>query len=306
MNRAAPLEREIELNRRATRAFERGQLELALAGYQGSAADLAGDRARRRDRDQSRRSGRRLPGPRRGGRKPRHWPPKSWRNERLAFSPAQRSSAAYLRALLFADADALPDASRLAMEALALCRASSCGGGGPDRQPAGADRLSLGGAGSGARVGAGGLLLNRKAKADEETANSLRTMADVHSALGELAEAGETVSRSAGPGQEARPHCQDPSRSAPPRRQPAGASGARCRCADLLPAGAGREPGRGERAGSGRVRGPHPGTGADALSRRERLPRNRPPARTRSGPWPGPGRSPPAACRCSGTGSRVP
>jgi len=109
----------------------------------------------------------------------------------LAFAPSQRCAAAYLRALLFTDGSDLPEASRLAAEALALCRESACGNEG--RIVNLQARIALLG---GDRVGAlaaalEALALNRKAKMDEETANSLRIAADVRCVLGELSQAAQ-------------------------------------------------------------------------------------------------------------------
>ncbi len=124
--RSAPLEREIELNRKATTAFERGQYETALAGYRealrisraiehvdGIAANLLDLAAVYRVVGDGESAALAADEILAGGK--------------LPFSPAQRSSAAYLRALLFTDQNALAEASRLAAQARALCRESACG-----------------------------------------------------------------------------------------------------------------------------------------------------------------------------------
>ena len=188
--RPAPLEREIELNRKATTAFERGQHEKALAGYRealqisraiehvdGIAANLLDLAAVYRVMGDGEKAALAADEILTGGQ--------------LSFSPVQRSAAAYLRALLFMDQNALADASRLAARARALCRESACGNEG--RIVNLQARIAfLGGARVAALAAAlEALALNRAAKADEETANSLRIAADVRSVLGELAKAQE-------------------------------------------------------------------------------------------------------------------
>lgn len=186
--RPALLEREIELNRKATTAFERGLTETALAGYRealqisraiehvdGIAANLlalaavyraAGDGAQAAGAvDEILADG------------------------KLGFSPGQRSSAAYLRALLFTDAGAFPDASQRATQALALCRASECRHEGRIVNLQARIAFLAGDRAAALAAALQALALNREAKADEETANSLRIAADVRSALGELAAA---------------------------------------------------------------------------------------------------------------------
>jgi len=188
--RSAPLEREIELNRKATTAFERGHYETALAGYRealqisraiehvdGTAANLLDLAAAYRVVGDGEKAARAVD--------------EILADGKHAFPPAQRAAAAYLRALLYADANALPDASRLAAQALALCRESACGSAG--RIVNLQARIAFL---AGDRVSALGsaleaLRLNRKAKADEETSNSLRIAADVRSLSGELAKAEE-------------------------------------------------------------------------------------------------------------------
>jgi tetratricopeptide (TPR) repeat protein len=186
--RSPPLEREIELNRKATTAFERGRYETALAGYSealrisraiehvdGVAANLLDLSAVHRVMGD--------------GEKAALAVDEILSAGKLSFSPAQRSSAAYLRALLFMDQSALEDASRLAAQARALCREAACGNEG--RIVNLQARIAfLGGDRSAALAAAlEALALNRETKADEETANSLRIAADVHSVLGELAKA---------------------------------------------------------------------------------------------------------------------
>ena len=254
---SAPLEREIELNRRATTAFERGQLRDGARRLPRGAADLPGDRARRRDRRESPRPGRRLPGPRRrgagrrrGGRNP------GGREARLL------AGAALLRRLPEGAAlrrrDALAEASRLAAQALALCRESACGNEGRIVNLQARIAFLAGDRAAALAAALEALALNREAKADEETANSLRIAADVHSVLGELAQAEEGYAAALVPGQEARPRRQDPPRSDPARRR-RGRAGPRRGRAGLLPAGPGREPRRGGRAGDDRGRRAHRG-----------------------------------------------
>ena len=188
--RPAPLEREIELNRKATTAFERGQHEKALAGYRealqisraiehvdGIAANLLDLAAVYRVMGDGEKAALAADEILTGGQ--------------LSFSPVQRSAAAYLRALLFMDQNALADASRLAARARALCRESACGNEG--RIVNLQARIAFLGGDRVAALAAAleALALNREVKADEETANSLRIAADVHSVLGELAKAQE-------------------------------------------------------------------------------------------------------------------
>jgi len=188
--RSAPLEREIELNRRATAAFERGQHEKALAGYQealqisraiehvdGIAANLLDLAAVYRVMGDGGQAARALDeilaaGP-------------------LSFSPAQRSTASYLRALLFTDQNARADASRLAAQARALCRESACGSEGRIVNLQARIAFLAGDRAAALAAALEALALNRAAKADEETANSLRIAADVRSVFGELAKARE-------------------------------------------------------------------------------------------------------------------
>jgi len=188
--RSAPLEREIELNRKAATAFERGQYETALAGYQealrisraiehvdGVAANLFGLAAVHRVLGDPEKATLAVD--------------EILSEGALSFSSGQRSSAAYLRALLFTDQNALADASRLAAQARTLCRESACGNEGRIVNLQ-ARIASLAGDRAAALAAAlEALALNRKAKADEETANSLRIAADVRSVLGELAKAEE-------------------------------------------------------------------------------------------------------------------
>jgi len=191
VSRPVPLEREIELNRRATVAFERGSYAAALDGYRealriaqaiehvdGIAANLLDLAAVSRALGSGEQAARAVDEILADGNK-------------LPFSPAQRSAAAYLRALLFADANALADASRLAAQALALCGEAACGNEG--RIVNLQARIAFLGGDRPAALAAAlaALALNRAAKADEETANSLRIAADVRSALGELAKAAE-------------------------------------------------------------------------------------------------------------------
>jgi tetratricopeptide (TPR) repeat protein len=188
LSRPAPLEREIELNRKATTAFERGHYETALAGYHealrisrsiehvdGVAANLLDLAAVHRVLGDAEQAALAVDEILSGGR--------------LPFSPVQRSSAAYLGALLLADQNALTEASRLAAQARALCRESSCRNEG--RIVNLQARIAFLGGDRVAALAAAleALRLNREARADEETANSLRVAADVRSALGTLAEA---------------------------------------------------------------------------------------------------------------------
>ena len=186
--RSAPLEREIELNRRATTAFERGQYETALVGYQealrisraiehvdGVAANLLDLVAVHRVMGD--------------GEKAALAADEILADGKLPFSPAQRSAAAYLRALLFADQNALADASRLAMQARALCRESACGSEGRIVNLHARIAFLAGDQAAALAAALEALALNREAKTDEETANSLRIAADVRSTLGDLAKA---------------------------------------------------------------------------------------------------------------------
>ncbi len=190
IQRSAPLEREIELNRKATTAFERGNYEQALAGYRealrisraiehvdGIAANLLDLAATYR-----------VVG---DGGKAAAAVDELLADGRLAFSPARRSSAAYLRALLFTDGNVLTEASRLAAQALALCREAACGSEGRIVNLQARIAFLAGDRASALRLALEALRLNRSAKADEETANSLRIAADVRSLLGELAKAEE-------------------------------------------------------------------------------------------------------------------
>ena len=188
--RSAPLEREIELNRKATTAFERGHYETALAGFRealqisraiehvdGIAANLLDLAAVHRALGDAEKAAFAVD--------------EILSEGRLPFSPVQRSAAAYLRALLFTDQNALAEASRLSAEARALCRESACRNEG--RIVNLQARIAFLGGDRAAALAAAleALRLNREAKADDETANSLRVAADVHSALGELAKAQE-------------------------------------------------------------------------------------------------------------------
>ena len=187
---SAPLEREIELNRRATTAFERGDYETALAGYRealrisraiehvdGIAANLLDLAAVHRVVGDAGAAVAAVDELLSAGT--------------LAFSPSRRASAAYLRALLFTDGDALPEASRLAATALALCRESSCGNEGRIVNLQARIAFLAGDRAAALAAALEALALNRKAKADEETANSLRIAADVRTEFGELAKAEE-------------------------------------------------------------------------------------------------------------------
>jgi len=188
--RSAPLEREIELNRKATTAFERGQHEKALAGYRealrisraiehvdGIAANLLDLAAVYRVMGD--------------GEKAALAAEEILAEGKLTFSPVQRSSAAYLRALLFMDQNALADASRLAAQARALCRESACRSEGRIVNLQARIAFLAGDRAAALAAALEALALNREAKADEETANSLRIAADVRSVLGELAKAQE-------------------------------------------------------------------------------------------------------------------
>jgi tetratricopeptide (TPR) repeat protein len=188
--RSAPLEREIELNRRATTAFERGQYETALAGYRealrisraiehvdGVAANLLDLAAVHRVLGDPEKAALAVDELLSVGK--------------LSFSPAQRSSAAYLRALLFTDQNSLTDASRLAAQARALCRESACGNEGRIVNLEARIAFLAGDRAAALAAALEALALNRESKADEETANSLRIAADVHSVHGELAKAQE-------------------------------------------------------------------------------------------------------------------
>ena len=107
---------------------------------------------------------------------------------KLAFSPAQRSSAAYLRALLYAD-ERPPGGVPAGGAALALCRESACGNEGRIVNLQARIAFLAGDRAAALASAREALALNRKAKADEEKANSLRIAADAHAALGELAQA---------------------------------------------------------------------------------------------------------------------
>jgi tetratricopeptide (TPR) repeat protein len=188
--RPAPLEREIELNRKAAEAFERGLNETALATYRealqisraiehvdGIAANLLGLAAvSRASGDRQRAAGA---------------VEEILADGTLAFSPAQRSLAAYLRALLLSDDGAFEDAYRLADRALALCRESGCAKEGRIVNLQARISFLSGDRTASLAAALKALAMNRKAKADEETANSLRIAADVRSVLGELAAAEE-------------------------------------------------------------------------------------------------------------------
>ena len=188
LNRSAPLEREIELNRKATAAFERGQYEMSIAGYQealrlsraiehvdGIAANLLDLAAVYRVMGDGENAARAVDELLSAGR--------------LSFSPAQRSAAAYLRALLFMDQNALTDASRQTALALALCRESECRNEGRIVNLQARIAFLAGDRAAALVAAREALRLNREAKVDEETANSLRIAADVRSAFGELAQA---------------------------------------------------------------------------------------------------------------------
>lgn len=188
VQRSAPLEREIELNRKATTAFERGHYETALAGYRealrisraiehidGIAANLLDLAAVHRV----------------GGSEAQAVlaVDEILADEKHAFAAPRRSAAAYLRALLFADAQDFPNASRLAADALALCRESACGNGGRIVNLQARVAYLAGDPAAALAAAQRALFLNREAQADEETANSLRIAADAHCKLGDLAEA---------------------------------------------------------------------------------------------------------------------
>jgi len=188
LNRSAPLEREIELNRKATAAFESGQYEMSLAGYQealrisraiehvdGIAANLLDLAAVYRVMGD--------------GGKAAGAVDEILSAGRLSFSPAQRSSAAYLKALLFMDQNALAEASRQTALALALCRESECRNEGRIVNLQARIAFLAGDRAAALAAALEALRLNREAKVDEETANSLRIAADVRSAFGELAQA---------------------------------------------------------------------------------------------------------------------
>jgi tetratricopeptide (TPR) repeat protein len=195
--RSAPLELEIELNRKATQAFERGQYETALAGYRealqisrsvehvdGIAANLLDLAAVCRVMGD--------------GENAAAAADEILTEGRRFFSPLQLSSAAYLRAMLFTDKNALAAAFRLAALARALCRESACGNEG--RIVNLQARIAFLGGDWVAALAAAleALRLNREAKTDEETANSLRVAADVRSVLGELAKAEEGYTQALG------------------------------------------------------------------------------------------------------------
>jgi tetratricopeptide (TPR) repeat protein len=183
--RPAPLEREIELNRTATAAFERGQRALALADYQealrisralehvdGIAANLLNLAAVYRaagDAEQAVRAADEV-----------------LAADRHAFAAAQRSAAAYVRALLFVDVNAFADASRLATQARALCREASCGNEGRIVNLQARTAFLAGELPAALALAREALRLNRQARAEEETANSLRIAADSQAGLGDL------------------------------------------------------------------------------------------------------------------------
>lgn len=186
--RSAPLAREIELNRKATAAFERGESEQALALYRealqisraiehvdGVAVNLlnlasvyrtVGSRAEAiRALDEILAQG------------------------RPVFSSAHRSAAAYLRALLAIDDGDAPAGERWAGEALALCRAATCGKEGRIVNVQARTAFLAGDLPRALDLAAQALHLNREADAGEEIANALRTIADARTVLGDLAEA---------------------------------------------------------------------------------------------------------------------
>jgi tetratricopeptide (TPR) repeat protein len=188
--RPAPLEREIELNRKATTAFERGQYPAALAGYSealrlsraiehvdGIAANLLDLAAVHRSLGEPEQAAAAVE--------------ELLSAATLAFSPSRRSSALYLQALLRADRDDLTGASRSAAAALALCREAACGSAGRIVNLQARIAFLAGDRAAALAAAQEALALNRTAKADEEAANSLRIAADVHAALGELTQAQE-------------------------------------------------------------------------------------------------------------------
>lgn len=188
LNRSAPLEREIELNRRAATAFERGRHEQARDGYRealrisraiehvdGIAANLLGLAAVSRALGDSADAAAAAEEILAAGT--------------LAFSPAPRAAAAYLRALLFADENSLADASRLAVESLALCRRSACGREGRIVNLQARISLLAGEREAALAAALEALALNRASRVDEETANSLRIAAEAHALLGDPAKA---------------------------------------------------------------------------------------------------------------------
>jgi len=188
--RPAPLEKEIELNRKATTAFERGQYETALAGYRealrisraiehvdGIAVNLLDLAAVYRVMGD--------------GENAALAADEILAEGKLSFPAVQRSAAAYLRALLFADQNALADASRMAAQARTLCRESSCRSEGRIVNLQARIAFLAGDRTAALAAALEALALNREAKVDEETANSLRIAADVRSVLGELAKAQE-------------------------------------------------------------------------------------------------------------------
>jgi len=188
--RSVPLERAISINRKATAAYEQGRYETALEGYRealrisqsiehvdGIAANLLNLAAVSRSLGNEEQAAGALEVLLADGG--------------LVFSPARRADAAYLRAVIFADARALADASRLAAQALTLCREGACGKAGRivNLQARIADLSGDGPAALAAAQAA--LALNREEHADEETANSLRIAADVRRARGEWNQAAE-------------------------------------------------------------------------------------------------------------------
>lgn len=186
--RSAPLEREVELNLKAAAAYERGKPETARGLYRealqisraiehadGIAANLLSLAVVHRalgDREQAVLAVDEILA---GGP--------------LAFSPGQRSSAAYLRALLELDGGAFPEAARRAGEARELCRTARCGGEGRVVNLQARIAFLSGDHGRALALAREALGLNRAAGAEEEIANSLRTVADADLAAGRGAEA---------------------------------------------------------------------------------------------------------------------
>jgi tetratricopeptide (TPR) repeat protein len=186
--RSAPLEREQELNRKATAAYERGKYESALAlsrealqisraiehadGIAANLLNLAAVQRALGERAQAAQAVDELlaAGP-------------------IAFSPERRSAAAYLRALLELDAGAFPEAARLAAAARELCRTARCGSEGRIVNLQARAAFLGGDPARALTLAREALALNREAGADEETANALRTMADAALVSGGGAEA---------------------------------------------------------------------------------------------------------------------
>ena len=274
--RSAPLEREIELNRKATTAFERGQHRGGARRLPGGAADLPGDRARRRDRRESARPGRRLPGP-----SATREQAAGAVDEILADGDARLLAGAALRRRLPAGA-ALhrrgrlrggvpaggPRRWRCAGNPRAATRAGSStsrraspfspGTGrrrSPRRAGARAEPAGEGGRGDGELPAhRGGRPLRARRTGGRRSAGYAEALA-LDKKLGLPAKIGLDLLR-----------LGDAAAGQRPRRGRAG----------LLPAGAGGEPRRGGRARGGRGRRAHPAPGGAALSRRGLPTRPRP------------------------------